>query len=88
LVFAGLSLILAGWRALDSGQLHYRNYWGGSVFAPFAIALGIAVLVILIARWRTLTETPPKLKGKAARRARRAAETKSPIDTFDKPWNP
>lgn len=88
LLFTSLSLILAGLAALDSGRLHYQNYWGASVFAPFAIALGVAVLVILVVKWRTLNDTGPRLTGKAARRARKAAATRSPIDDFDRPRNP
>jgi hypothetical protein len=87
LLFVGLSLILAGLQALCSGRLHYQNYWGGSVFAPFAIALGLAVLIMLVIKWRTLNDTGPRLRGKAARRARKAATTRS-LDDFDKPWNP
>ena len=37
-----------------------------------AIALGVAVLVLLVVSWRTL----------------KAAATRFPIDDFDKPWNP
>jgi hypothetical protein len=88
LIFVGLSILLAGVRALDAGRLHYQNYWGGLVFAPLAIAIGVAVLILVVVKCRTLNETGPRLKGKAARRARKAAETRSPIDSFDKPWNP
>lgn len=87
-LFIGLSLILAGLRALGSGQLHYPNYWGSPVFAPFAIAIGVAVLILLVVKWRTLNEPSPKLRGRAARRARKAAATRSTINDFDRPWNP
>jgi len=88
LLFFGLSLILGGLGALDAGALHYQNYWGGLVFAPFAIAIGAAVLVLLVVKWRTLNETGPKLRGRAAEPARKAAATRSAIDDFDRPWNP
>jgi len=88
LLFIGLSLIFAGLRAVDSGRLNYRNYWGGLVFAPLAIALGVAVLVLLVVKWRTLNDLGPRVTRKAARRARRGAAPRSPIDDFDKPWNP
>jgi hypothetical protein len=88
LTFLGVSLILTGVAALQGRRLHYPNYWGGSVFAPFAIALGIAVLVIVIAKWHSLNQTGPRLRGKAARQQQRAVEKRSAIETFDKPWNP
>ena len=88
LLLGGLILIVTGWQALGAGRLHYPNYWGGSVFAPFAIAVGALALVVLLVKWRTLTEAPRKLKGKAARRAGRAAASRPPVETFDKPRNP
>jgi len=88
LIFVGLSLVLTGAAALQSGRLHYQNYWGGSVFAPLAIVGGLMALVMVIVRWRSLNETGPELRGKAARRQQRAAEKRSPVETFDRPWNP
>jgi hypothetical protein len=88
LTFVGLSLVLTGAAALRTGRLHYQNYWGGSVFAPLAIVVGITALVVVIVRWRSLNETGPRLRGKAVRRQRRAAERRSAVETFDKPWNP
>jgi hypothetical protein len=73
---------------LQKGQLHYANYWGGSVFAPLAIVLGFYVLVIVVVKWRSFNVAPPKLAGKAARRQHRAAAARSPVEDFDKPWNP
>jgi len=88
LTFVGLSLVLTGAAALRDGRLHYQNYWGGSVFAPLAIVVGITALVMVIVRWRSLNETGPRLRGKAARRQQRAAEKRSAVEAFDKPWNP
>jgi drug/metabolite transporter (DMT)-like permease len=88
LTFVGVSLILAGIGTLQEQRLHYANYWGGSVFAPFAIALGVAVLIIVIVKWRSLNQSAPRLRGKAARRQQRDAAKRSAIETFDKPWNP
>ena len=88
LLFIGLSLVFAGLRALESGDLHYPNYWGGLVFAPLALVLGVAVLLLLVVKWRTLNETSPRLRGRAARRARKAASGRSAVDDFDRPWNP
>lgn len=86
-MFVGLSLVLTGVAALWTGRLHYQNYWGGSVFAPLAIVVGIMALVVVIVRWRSLNETP-RLRGKAVRRQQRAAERRSAVESFDKPWNP
>jgi hypothetical protein len=36
----GLLVILLGVSALLRGSLHYANWWGGAVFAPFAILIG------------------------------------------------
>ena len=88
LTFVGFSLVLTGAAALRTGRLHYQNYWGGSVFAPLAIVVGIMALVVVIVRWRSLNETGPRLRGKAARRQQRAAERRSAVESFDKPWNP
>jgi len=60
LTFAALSLILTGAAGLQEGQLHYANYWGGSVFAPLAIVLGFWVLVIVVVKWRSFNVAPPK----------------------------
>ena len=46
-VFAVL-VIGAGSFTLASGKLHYQNYWGGYVFSPFAIAVGIVALIAAI----------------------------------------
>lgn len=77
------SLVLAGVAAIVSGDLHYENYWGGRVFGPLAIVFAVLFLVVVLRR-----DSPPgpKLKGRAARLARKAEETKFPIDDFDKPW--
>jgi len=86
LLFLGLSLLGTGLRMLFGDQLLYANYWGGAVFAPFALAMGALLLIILVIKWNRLTEREPELKGKAARKARKAKEYRSTIDDFDKPW--
>ncbi len=45
--FALVGLMLIGMGALNllAGRLHYRNYWGAPVFAPFAILIGTLVLI-------------------------------------------
>ena len=88
LMFVGLSLVLTGVAVLPRGRLHYQNYWGGSVFAPVALVVGLMALVMVVVRWRSVNEPGPKLRGKAVRRQQRTAEKRSPVETFDKPWNP
>jgi hypothetical protein len=43
--FLGLMLVGMGTLNLSAGRLHYRNYWGAPVFAPFAILIGVLVLI-------------------------------------------
>jgi hypothetical protein len=88
-VFMGLLailLILIGTGTVLKGDLTYRNYWGGLVFAPIVIPVGLVLLYLVIFRWRKLSQRPERLKGRAARRAQRAAEYRSMIDDYDKPW--
>ncbi len=82
----GTSLVLSGLRDILSGDLHYSNYWGGVVFAPLALLIGLAILAALAWNWNTLTESKeePKLRGRAARLARKAEETRFPIDDYKK----
>ena len=42
----GLVLVAQGIASLRKGEGGYTNYWGGLVFPPFAIVLGLALLVI------------------------------------------
>jgi hypothetical protein len=81
LVFS-IILITGGVGSLLDGRLHYRNYWGGAVFAPFAIAIGVFWLALILFRWKRLTETNQRLRGRAARQARQAERTKFPIDDY------
>jgi len=80
------ALILGGVQATFFGDLHYRNYWGGLVFGPFAILIGLFPLVLVVFKWKTLNGSPPnkKHRGREARRARKAAAVKYPIDDFQK----
>jgi hypothetical protein len=85
-VLLALCIIFLGIGALLKGDLVYRNYWGGAVFAPMAIAIGLFILYVVLFRWRKLSQKPERLKGRAARRARRATEYRSIMDDFHKPW--
>src|SRR5688500_11434344 len=79
----GTTLLFLGLATLKEGRIDYKNYWGGIVFAPFAIAIGAFILVVLIFKWNKLNERSKPLKGKARRRAEEAAETKFPIDDYE-----
>jgi len=49
LAAVGLLVSVFGIAALARGSLHYPNWWGGAVFAPFAICIGgLAIVVALI----------------------------------------
>jgi hypothetical protein len=79
-------LMLGGVATLQRGEIHYSNYWGGAVFAPLAIAVGFLLMMLVLFAWQKFGKTAktPKLKGKAARRARQAEETRFPIDEYKK----
>jgi hypothetical protein len=42
----GLIIFSLGVGALARGQIEYLNYWGGAVFAPFAILIGVGLVVV------------------------------------------
>ena len=50
--FAGLVLIATGALALLTGETHYANFWGAPVFAPFAIVIGLLLLITVFMQWR------------------------------------
>jgi hypothetical protein len=39
-------------RNLLQGKLQYSNYWGGAVFAPFAVRIGVLGILAGIVTWR------------------------------------
>jgi Na+/melibiose symporter-like transporter len=51
------ALISGGFFALGEGAVGYRNYWGGTIFAPFAIAIGSVVLICALFFWPRLART-------------------------------
>lgn len=51
--FFGTIIIVMGLSSIYSGNFNYSNYWGGVVFAPIAIIIGILVLIVVIFRWKT-----------------------------------
>jgi len=48
----GVMFIAMGALSLLRGQTHYENYWGGAVFAPFAVFVGFLFLVGVFTHWR------------------------------------
>jgi hypothetical protein len=46
--FIGLMLLGFGVLTLLRSRLYYFNYWGGAVFAPFAVFIGVFVIVVAI----------------------------------------
>src|SRR5688572_11908882 len=86
--FAGalvvLALVAGVVRALTAGRLHYTNYWGGYIFAPFVLAI-VAIIIFGLVRSYVRGDPPPKsLRGRAARKARQAENTVFPIDDYKK----
>ena len=53
-IISAILLILTGAITLVRGRLHYANYWGGAVFAPIAIIIGIFLLILAIFKWEKL----------------------------------
>ena len=71
LCLLSLALVLAGVHALLSGNLGYHNYWGGTVFAPFAIAIGVLLLLLAVFAWPRLRSShlltaPQQANGKGS----------------------
>jgi hypothetical protein len=51
--FIGLTggfILVLGVVTLCEGRLSYHNYWGGSVFAPFAIVIGLLCMYVAYAK--------------------------------------
>ena len=46
--FSGILVAALGVVTLALGKLHYDNYRGGAVFAPFAILLGALILFVAV----------------------------------------
>lgn len=51
LLGAGLFLVIRGMLALLGGRASSQNYWGGLVFAPFGMVLGLLLAIIAVFRW-------------------------------------
>ena len=46
--FVGLWIFILGFVTLLLEQLHYKNYWGGAVFAPSALLIGVVAVAFAI----------------------------------------
>jgi hypothetical protein len=69
------SLILCGLAHIVGGRLHYKNYWGGLVFAPLTIAVGVLLLCIAVFRLERF---------RSAWRDRKGRPVRFPADDFRK----
>ena len=49
-VFVGVMIFGEGVLALLRGASNYANWWGGPIFAPFAILIGLLALAIAVVR--------------------------------------
>jgi hypothetical protein len=57
-------IILFGAGSLFRGHIGYRNWWGGVVFAPFAIIIGTLCLFIAGFRPKLFSNTSSKKKSR------------------------
>lgn len=68
LVFAILLLVLVltGVMYMAKGSIGWSNYWGGLVFPPFAVLVGLLLLYVVIFHWDRLIRPPKRdKKGRA-----------------------
>jgi hypothetical protein len=49
---AAIFLAVSASVNIFAGRLNYRNYWGGLVFAPYAVAIAAIALLIVVFRWK------------------------------------
>jgi hypothetical protein len=75
-----VSLVAAAIGTLAEGKLHYSNYWGGRVFAPVVLVIVALIIVAGVVSFFRRHGVPPKLRGRAARKARQAENTTFPVD--------
>lgn len=50
-VCLGLLMLATGVLVVMNGRTHFQNYWGAPVFAPFAIVIGLLIIVAMIISW-------------------------------------
>ena len=61
LIAVGLLFLMTGIFDIVRGRLFYPNYWGGPVFAPITILVGLLAMIIGIFRFKNL-DSPPREK--------------------------
>jgi len=81
-----LMLIIPASLRMWLGSFTYSNYWGGRIFTPVGLVVGVLILVIALFRPRVFQRQEP-FHGKAARRAKRAERSRPAVETFHKPWS-
>ena len=67
MLMASVLLILYGLAHVLLGRVSYENYWGGLVFAPFTIIVGILLLYTAIFRFDRLGTAWRDKKGRRVR---------------------
>jgi uncharacterized membrane protein len=53
-------IVMLGAATLFHGKLEYYNWWGGMIFAPFAIVIGSLGFAIAVFKPNVLEETAKK----------------------------
>ncbi len=53
-------VVMLGTATLFHGKLEYYNWWGGMIFAPFAIVIGSLGLAIAVSKPNVFEETAKK----------------------------
>ena len=54
----GFLLVFIGMVHFLKGETDYQNFWGGLVFSPIAIIVGLILIYIIIFRWQSFLQTP------------------------------
>jgi hypothetical protein len=60
----GLGLVGNGLAPLIQGRSFYANYWGGAVFAPVSLIIGIAVILMALLHGRMKSEESSRRRRK------------------------
>jgi hypothetical protein len=56
----GVAAFLKGLIPVLSGNYSYENWFGGLVFAPFAIAVGVVMVLGAVFNWRGVWDSPSR----------------------------
>jgi hypothetical protein len=55
--FIGAIIFAFGVLTLMGGRQYYSNYWGGAVFAPFALGIGGLLFIVAFRKRKTSSQT-------------------------------